>query len=245
VKPRLLADENTSHRLVAACLRIEPRFPIVHISDWEEGAYLPTKDPALLPTLRDHGMILVGFDRASLPLHAGIPTREGVGHTGVILFRRSVGATAYGRQARLLLEFWPDANVEPTRLYGFDSKTNGAYCRAGTASRTITCRLADLHTTHLDARGRLEAAAHRRDVAERDVGDLLTGEPAVGAHADEHLAALAVQKRAKRLAHAPQLGGRALELNRLGLALCDERLEGGQGRHGRCGSCTGRKSPKP
>ncbi len=30
--------------------------------------------------------------------------------------------------------------VEPTRSYGFDSKTNGANCREGTASSTITCR---------------------------------------------------------------------------------------------------------
>ena len=30
--------------------------------------------------------------------------------------------------------------VESTRLYGFDSKTNGAYCRDSAASRTITWR---------------------------------------------------------------------------------------------------------
>jgi hypothetical protein len=30
--------------------------------------------------------------------------------------------------------------AEPTRLYGFDLKTNGANCRDGAASRTIPCR---------------------------------------------------------------------------------------------------------
>lgn len=106
MKPLLLADENTSHRLVSACRRIESAFPIIHISDWENGAYLSVKDPALLMTLREHGMILVGFDRASIPMHAGRLTREGVGHAGVILFRRSVPATAYGKQARLLVSLW-------------------------------------------------------------------------------------------------------------------------------------------
>jgi hypothetical protein len=106
LKPPLLADENTSHRLVSACRRIESAFPIIHISDWENGAYLSVKDPALLMTLREHGMILVGFDRASIPMHAGRLTREGVGHAGVILFRRSVPATAYGKQARLLVSLW-------------------------------------------------------------------------------------------------------------------------------------------
>ena len=106
MKPPLLADENTSHRLVSACRRIESAFPIIHISDWENGAYLSVKDPALLMTLREHGMILVGFDRASIPMHAGRLTREGVGHAGVILFRRSVPATAYGKQARLLVSLW-------------------------------------------------------------------------------------------------------------------------------------------
>ena len=85
MKPRLLADENTSHRLVAACQQIEVGFPIMHISDWENGAYLSVKDPALLMTLREHEMILVGFDRASMPLHAGTLTRAGVGHAGVMV----------------------------------------------------------------------------------------------------------------------------------------------------------------
>ena len=109
MKARLLADENTSHRFVAACLQIAPGFPIVHISDWEKGAYLSVKDPALLMALRESGMILVSFDRASIPMHAGELTREGLGHAGVILFRRSVSSVAYGRQARLLIDFWKDA----------------------------------------------------------------------------------------------------------------------------------------
>ncbi len=110
MKLRLLADENTSHRLVAACRQIEPRFPIIHISDWRDGAYLSVKDPALLMALREERLILIGFDRASLPMHAGELTREGLGHAGVILYRRAVPTVAYGRQARLLLEFWREAN---------------------------------------------------------------------------------------------------------------------------------------
>jgi len=109
VKARLLADENTSHRLVAACRQISPDFPIIHIADWQEGAYMSVKDPALLMTLREEEMILVGFDRASIPMHAGELTREGLGHAGVILFRRSVPAIAYGKQARLLVDLWREA----------------------------------------------------------------------------------------------------------------------------------------
>ena len=109
MKPRLLADENTSHRLVSACRRIDRTFPLIHIAEWQKGAYLSVKDSALLMTLRERGMILVGFDRASMPLHAGALTRESVGHAGVILFRRSVGPTAYGKQARLLVDLWREA----------------------------------------------------------------------------------------------------------------------------------------
>jgi hypothetical protein len=109
VNVRLLADENTSHRFVAACRQIKPSFPIVHISDWKDGAYLSVKDPPLLMALREAEMILVSFDRASIPMHAGRLTREGLGHSGVILFRRSVSAVAYGKQARLLVNFWREA----------------------------------------------------------------------------------------------------------------------------------------
>ena len=101
MKPGLLADENTSHRLVSACRQIEGEFPLIHISDWE-NAYLSVK-------VREHEMILVGFDRASIPLYAATLTREGVGHAGVILFRRSVATTAYGKQARLLVNLWAEA----------------------------------------------------------------------------------------------------------------------------------------
>jgi hypothetical protein len=109
VKARLLADENTSHRFVAACRQIDAAFPIIHISDWQGGAYLSVKDSALLMALREFEIILVGFDRRSLPMHAGKLTREGLGHAGIILFRRSVSQIAYGKQARLLVNFWREA----------------------------------------------------------------------------------------------------------------------------------------
>lgn len=109
MKPRLLADENTSHRMVAACHQIDATFPIMHTAMWQGGAYLCAKDPALLMTLREQGIVLVGFDRASLPMHAGDLTRQGLGHAGIILFRRLVPTVAYGKRARLLVEFWREA----------------------------------------------------------------------------------------------------------------------------------------
>ena len=109
MKLRLLADENTSHRLVSACRHIDATFPIIHLTDWREGAYLSAKDPALLMTLREANLVLVGFDQASMAMHAGVLTREGLGHAGVILFRRSVPVMAYGQQAKLLVSLWRDA----------------------------------------------------------------------------------------------------------------------------------------
>ena len=109
MNPSLLADENTSHRLVSACRNLDSGFPMIHISEWEGGAHLSAKDPALLMTLREMRKVLVGFDRASLPMHAGELTRKGLGHAGIILFRRSVSAVAYGRQARLLVDYWGES----------------------------------------------------------------------------------------------------------------------------------------
>jgi hypothetical protein len=109
MNPRLLADENVSHDLVTACLRMDRGFPLTHIARWREGACLQLKDPALLMTLRDEAMVLVSFDRSSLAYHAGLLTREGVGHSGLILYRKTVSRVAYGTQARLLLELWGEA----------------------------------------------------------------------------------------------------------------------------------------
>lgn len=109
MNPRLLADENVSHDLVAACLKLDRGLPMAHIARWREGACLQLKDPALLMTLRDEEMVLVSFDRSSLAHHAGLLTREGVGHSGVILFRRTVSRVAYGTQAGLLVDLWREA----------------------------------------------------------------------------------------------------------------------------------------
>jgi len=103
---RLLADENTSHRLVAACHRMVRDFPVAHLSEWRDGQWMGYDDDALLAECSHAGLILVGFDRATLPWHAAGRIRRGDDHGGLILFRRSVRSTDYGHQARILTEFW-------------------------------------------------------------------------------------------------------------------------------------------
>ena len=107
---RLLADGNTSRRFVTACLRIQSDFPIVHIADWMDGKHRISKDPVLLAALREHALIIVSFDRRTMAMHAGELTREGCGHAGVILFSRSISPVDYGKQARLLVDFWRKAH---------------------------------------------------------------------------------------------------------------------------------------
>src|SRR5688572_9122007 len=102
----LLADENTSHRLVKACRRLASGFPIVHIADWNRGAWLGLDDSALLLACAGDGLVLVAFDRATLAWHAGQLVRAGQDFAGLILFRRTVASTDYGRQSRLLIDLW-------------------------------------------------------------------------------------------------------------------------------------------
>jgi hypothetical protein len=106
---RLLADANTSRRFVNACIRLEKHFPIVHLADWLNGKHCGSKDPVLLGVLREHGLVIVGFDRRTMAMHAGQLTKEGAGHAGVILFRRTVSQMDYGKQSRLLVGFWKEA----------------------------------------------------------------------------------------------------------------------------------------
>ena len=91
----LLADENTPHRLVSACRRLVPDFPIIHIAHWEHGVWLGLDDTALLTSCAEAPFILVAFDRATLAWHAGQLLRAGQEHAGLILFRGTVrrGAT--------------------------------------------------------------------------------------------------------------------------------------------------------
>ena len=71
--PRLLADENTSHRLVAACRRLAPAFPIVHIARWQDGSWLGLDDTALLIACGEAGLVLRGIR----PRHAAVACRSG------------------------------------------------------------------------------------------------------------------------------------------------------------------------
>lgn len=107
----LVADANLSRHFVKACLRVDSGFPIVHIADWLGGKHRISKDPVLLEVLREHGLVLVTFDRRTMAMHAGELTRCGGGHAGVILFRRSVSQLDYGKQSRLIIEFWKEARV--------------------------------------------------------------------------------------------------------------------------------------
>jgi hypothetical protein len=105
---RLLADENTSHRLIASCRRLVPDFPIVHIAKWEDGIWLGLDDAALLICCAEADLILVAFDRSTLAWHAGQLLRAGHDHNGLILFRGSVRSSDYGYQSRLLTRSWQE-----------------------------------------------------------------------------------------------------------------------------------------
>jgi hypothetical protein len=91
---------------VSACRRLASDFPIVHIATWEDGSWLGLDDASLLMSCAEAGLVLVAFDRATLPWHAGQVVRAGEEHGGLVLFRRSVRSTDYGQQARLLTTFW-------------------------------------------------------------------------------------------------------------------------------------------
>lgn len=106
---RLLADANISRHFVEACLRLDKGFPITHIADWMNGKHRMSKDPVLLQVLREDELILISFDRRTMAMHARELTRAGNGHAGVILFRRTVSQTDYGKQSRLIGEFWKEA----------------------------------------------------------------------------------------------------------------------------------------
>ena len=56
----------------------------------------------------DARMVLVAFDRATLPWHAGQVLRAGDSHGGLALFRRTVRSIDHGHQARLITGSWRD-----------------------------------------------------------------------------------------------------------------------------------------
>src|SRR5687768_14017416 len=103
---RLVADENTSHRLISACKRLAPTFPIVHIAYWQDGIWLGLDDIALLISCAEAKLVLIAFDRSTLAWHAGQLIRAGGDHSGIMLFRGTVRSADYGYQSRLLTSFW-------------------------------------------------------------------------------------------------------------------------------------------
>lgn len=78
----------------------------MHLAAWQQGSWLSLDDTALLIACADAGLVLVAFDRATLPWHAGQVIRAGHDHGGLVLYRRTVPSTDYGQQARLLTDLW-------------------------------------------------------------------------------------------------------------------------------------------
>jgi hypothetical protein len=68
----------------------------------------PSAHVSLFIPPAEFGLVLVAFDRATLPWHAGQVIRSSESHGGLILFRRTVRSTNFGEQARLLTEFRAD-----------------------------------------------------------------------------------------------------------------------------------------
>ena len=119
VNPRELAE-----KLIAIPASLEPCKPLLRVGpEWASDRVLEGFEDGVAAGMNDQGLIvgsgsvmtdghvcgLRAFDRASMPMHAGTLTREGVGHSGVILFRRSISTIAYGRQARLLVDLMEEA----------------------------------------------------------------------------------------------------------------------------------------
>jgi hypothetical protein len=69
-------------------------------------------DAALLMACAEARLVLVAFDRATLPWHAGQVLRAGEMHGGLILFRRRIRSTNYGDQARLVTDLWSTGGAE-------------------------------------------------------------------------------------------------------------------------------------
>lgn len=78
----------------------------MHIARWHDGAWLGLDDQALLVACADARLVLVAFDRATLPWQAAKVLRAGENHGGIVLFRRTVRSIDYGQQARLLVGLW-------------------------------------------------------------------------------------------------------------------------------------------
>ena len=107
MKPSLLGDENTSHKLIAACRRLRSGFPIIHIAahsrDW-----CGLHDDDLLDACLSERLILVAHDRRTLADAATRAIQERGGHAGIILFRGFIWQADFGGQSRTLCRFWED-----------------------------------------------------------------------------------------------------------------------------------------
>jgi hypothetical protein len=108
MKPRLLADENTSHHLISACRRLRADFPIEHIAT-ARVRWLGMNDDDLLDACLPAGCVLVAHDRRTLADAAGRASRYRSGHAGLILFRRFIRQSDFGAQSRALCKLWNEA----------------------------------------------------------------------------------------------------------------------------------------
>ena len=105
-QPRLLADENTSHRFISACKRFLRDFPVVHIAQWQDGSWLGLDDAALLMSCAEARFGTGRLRPRNTPVARGPGAPRGGKSRRPHPVPPHRSEYNYGDQSRLATDFW-------------------------------------------------------------------------------------------------------------------------------------------
>lgn len=102
---KFLLDEHISPSVVAGLKRRMPHLTAYALTDWHEGAFLGQDDSNCLKAAAGEGLILVTYDRRTIPPLLKSWAEQGVRYAGVVFIdERTISQADIGGQVKALLE---------------------------------------------------------------------------------------------------------------------------------------------
>jgi uncharacterized protein DUF5615 len=83
---KLLLDSHVPADVVRTLRKLSPGLDVVHVSSWQDGAYISASDDVLLEACWQDDRALVSKDRATLPGWLALRVAEGKQHAGILFY---------------------------------------------------------------------------------------------------------------------------------------------------------------
>ena len=104
---RFLLDEQISHEVATGLRKLNPAIAVVAMTEWESSRFMNHPDDVILAVAAGHQLVLVTYDRATIPPIIKDLAEQGQPFSGVVFVdQKTIPPNNFGHLIRSLSELW-------------------------------------------------------------------------------------------------------------------------------------------